>query len=315
MTAAMILGAGHGTRLRPLTALLPKALVPVGLEPLLDRHLDTLAAVGANVVALNASHLADQVERHVGERGPRLPRVEVIREELPLDTGGGLLGARALLEREARFLVVNVDAFHEIELGAVLETHDRSAADATLAVRRAGEGEPQDVISITAAGTVSGIAATGGTASGWRFIGVQVLSPPVFDHLTAPGSLVAGYEGLLAAGAKIVAHDCGDATWFDVGTPRDYLEANRAAIAIASKPPPPPVGVEVASPVLVATSARIGEGCVIGPSTVIGDKASIGPGARLAESVVWPEVSVPAGAELRRCVAHPGGILRVPAPT
>lgn len=205
--------------------------MPVGGRPLLDWHLDALGALGTKPVAINVCHLAEQIEGHVAGRD-RPPRVEILREQEPLGTGGGLLGARTLLEQERRFLVINADAFHAIDLGEVLEARDRTRGDATLVVRRAAPGEPQDELAIDDGGTVTGLGETGGVRSGWRFTGIHVLTPAIFAHLESPGSLVTGYEGLLAAGAKVTAHDGGEATWFDIGTPADYVAADRAAAKI-----------------------------------------------------------------------------------
>lgn len=228
VTAAMLLAAGGGTRLRPFTATRPKALMPVGGRPLLDRHLDALEMLGGDLAAINVSHLGDQIEDHLAARR-RPPRVEIVREEAPQGTGGGLLGARALLEGGRRFLTINADIFHAIDLSEVLEAHDRAEADATLVVRRATPGEPQDALAIGGGGTVNGLGEAGGAAVGWRFTGIHVLTPAVFDHLRSPGSLATGYEGLLAGGAKVMAHDAGETTWFDIGTPADYSAAKRVA--------------------------------------------------------------------------------------
>ncbi len=309
VAAAMLLGAGYGTRLRPLTELRPKPLVPVGGQALLDWHLDALAATGVASVTINASYLSAQIEAHVAERKRRPPMVEVIREETPQGIGRGLLGARHMLEREAGFLVVNADTFHAIDLGEALAVHERSEADVTLVVRRTLPGEPEDELRIEPDGTIGSVP---GTKSGWRFAGIHVLNPVVFDHLSGVGSLIAAYRSMLAAGSKLATYDCSDEIWFDVGTPAGYLEANWTAAELASDRPTALSGVEVVEPVLVGSAVEIGLECSIGPRTVIGDGASIGSGSRLSDSVVWPEVSVLPGSTLRRCVAFPDGVLNIP---
>lgn len=314
MTAAMLLGAGYGTRLRPLTEFQPKPLVPIGNRPLLAWHLDALDALGIQSVALNVSHLTEQVESYVAERKEGLPRVELIREDTPLGSGGGLLGAHRFLASESCFLVINADIFHAIDLENVLEAHDRTKADATLVVRRAGPKEPHDDIAIDRDGSVTGGSEREGATTGWRFVGIHALTPAVFEHLSTPGSLLAGYEGLLANGAKIMSYDCGKSTWFDIGTPANYLKASYAAIAAGPQSPPSLDGVEVIEPVLVHQSAEIAAGCSIGPLTAIGKGVSIGSGSQLSRSVAWPEVSVPPDSVLRGCIAHPGGILAVDNP-
>ncbi len=296
-SAAMLLGAGYGTRLRPLTGLVPKPLVPVGLRPLLDRHISLLSSLGVTRAALNASHLADQLVAHVASSSPENVEIDVLVEERPLGIGGGLLGARRLLEREDRFLVLNTDVFHTIDLDSVMRSHDGRGADATLVVRRADAGEPADELTVDGDGVVTGVPGMGMPASGWKFAGIHVLTPGIFEYLDPAGAIFPAYRRLLAHGARVVAHVCEDVTWVDVGTPAGYLEANR---------------MTAGSGALVAPSAKVGRGCVVGPGTVIGEGARIGAGARLTEAVVWPRTAVPPGAVLERAVAYPGGILRVP---
>ena len=297
MNAAMLLGAGLGMRLRPLTNLRPKPLVPVGERPLLDWHLEALEALGVESATINVSHLGEQIERHARSRPEGRLSLRVIREAAPTGTGGGLLSARELLEGEDNFLVVNADIFHAIDLGKAIDAHREEEADATLVLRRAGPGEPRDDLSIDGDGLVTGIGPGGRASREWRFTGIHVLGGSVFGHLNAPGSLADAYGGLLASGARVLAHDCGDASWFDVGTPLGYLEANLAAIS--------------RSPSVVAESARLGPGCEVGPRVVIGAEARIGAGSRISEAVVWPGATVSPGATVRRAIVYPGGVMAV----
>jgi len=107
---AMILAAGRGERLRPLTDTLPKALVEVGGKPLVVRHLERLAAAGFREVVMNVSHLAEQVIARLGDGSAYGMAIRYSREEVPLETAGGLARARGLLG-DAPFLLVNADVF------------------------------------------------------------------------------------------------------------------------------------------------------------------------------------------------------------
>jgi mannose-1-phosphate guanylyltransferase len=303
----MLLAAGSGTRLRPLTDLLPKPLMPVGLRPLLDRHLDALAAIGVERVAVNASHRADELEAHLRDAGARQPRVTLLREESPLGLGGGLLGARPLLGRESRFLAVNADVFHAVDLPAAIASHERREADATLVLRRARGSEAADELAVNREGDVTSLPGMG-RSEGWRFTGIQVLTPALFDHLSSPGALFDGYRGLLESGGRIGAHDCGDAMWIDIGTVERYLLANRAA-AVLRTDGPRRTGPGISGDALVAANARIGRNCLIEAGTVIGEEAAIGDRARLFDTVVWPGMSVAPGSLLRSAVVYPGGLL------
>ena len=309
MTTAMLLGAGYGKRLRPLTAFRPKPLAPVGLKPLLDWHLDSLKALGVSTVALNASHLAGQIDDHLRAREPQPPDVSLLREDVPLGTGGGLLNARGLLGEESLFLVINADLFHAIDLRGAVAAHLESGAEATLVVRRAGPGEPQDQVAFDREGRLTGI---GGSAAGWRFTGIHVLQPAIFDHLPSRGSLADGYAGLLRDGAAVASYDCGDALWFDVGTPETYLAANIACARMSDAQRAVTTEHRTIRPLLVAESAEIEPGCAIGPNVTVGENAVLESGARISDSVIWPGTSVSGDAVLNRCVVHPGGIMSIP---
>jgi MurNAc alpha-1-phosphate uridylyltransferase len=104
LRTAMVLAAGHGTRLRPLTDRVPKPMVPVNGKPLIDHTLDRLAAFGIERAVVNTHYLAEQIERHLA--GRRAPRIEISREETILDTGGGIANALPQLGCDP-FLAVN----------------------------------------------------------------------------------------------------------------------------------------------------------------------------------------------------------------
>jgi N-acetyl-alpha-D-muramate 1-phosphate uridylyltransferase len=115
---AMILAAGRGERLRPLTERLPKPLVEAGGKPLIDWHLQRLAAAGIREAVVNVSHLADQIVAHLGDGGRYGMRVAFSREAEPLETAGGIANARALLGAEP-FLLVNSDIYCGYDFAAL----------------------------------------------------------------------------------------------------------------------------------------------------------------------------------------------------
>lgn len=116
---AMLLAAGRGERLRPLTERLPKALVPIGGKPLIGWHLERLAAAGCREAVINVSHLADQIVDHVGDGARYRLRIAYSRESAPLETAGGIAQALPLLGAEP-FLLVNADIYCEIDFGRLL---------------------------------------------------------------------------------------------------------------------------------------------------------------------------------------------------
>lgn len=313
---AFLLAAGYGTRLRPLTTHLPKALVPVADRPLLDHHFEALAQAGVRKVILNASHLADHLAAYADSAGRGLEVVLSV-EPKPLGTGGGLRRVRGLLEHESAFLVINADSFHSLDLRRVVRDHVHSGADATLVLKATGGGETGDPIRVDARGAVTAVPGMpgAGVCRRWKFTGVHVLSPAILPFLPERGSIFAGYRGLLANSDCVRCFDASDAAWIDIGTPADYLAANLAAIrnagttswAAAEVHP----SARLRSPLLLGSGAHVGARSSLGPSAVIGHRAVISEECRVAHSVVWASVRLPPATVLDHCIAHPSGIVHV----
>lgn len=255
---AMILAAGLGTRLRPLTLTTPKALVEVDGEPMLERVARRLVAAGADRLVVNVSYLADAVEAYVSDAGWTTPdgrAVEVrVSEEPgePLETGGGIKKAAPFFRRSAdgqsaeadggAFLVHNADILTTIDLGALLAAHAASGAVATLAVAPA---ETDRYLLIDDAGLLGyaydGTEHTSRDADGAPrrvdFCGVQAASPALLDELATVEdeafSIMTTYLRLAATPGAVGVYAGTDAApnrFLDVGTP-ERLEAAHAAVA------------------------------------------------------------------------------------
>jgi NDP-sugar pyrophosphorylase family protein len=217
---AMILAAGLGTRLRPLTDSRPKALVELGGRTLLEIALIRLRHFGIAEVIVNVHHFADQVVEYLQAHDNFGMRIEISREDgLLLDTGGGLLKAADFFLRDAAsagdgaddaerpFLLHNVDVLSAIDLGEMLEFHRRHGALATLAVQRRKSSR---TLLFDAQGRLCGrrtaglpdeIVCAAPQVEAWAFAGIHVLSPRIFGLLRA-GLLRAGLlrAGLMCAG-------------------------------------------------------------------------------------------------------------------
>ena len=236
---AMILAAGLGTRLRPLTSDRPKALVEVGGLPMLERVARRLVAAGANHLIINVHAFADQVKRFVDERDGFGVEVSVSHEkEKNLETGGGLRHAAPLFRSEESFLLHNVDVFTDLDLRALYEAHGESLA--ALAVRPARSqryllfDEADDLCGYACrdGGDEVLVRAPQGRTRRLDFLGVQVLSPRLFDLLTEEGvfSIIDVYLRLTQAGERIAPFRVADdAVWIDIGTPERLAEAKAYA--------------------------------------------------------------------------------------
>ncbi len=249
---AMILGAGLGTRLRPLTDDRPKALVELSGRTLLEITLSRLRTFGVTEVIVNVHHFADQVIDYLKSHKNFGMRIEVSREEVLLDTGGGLKKAAWFFLEDPKnldepFLLHNVDVISTIDVRAMLQFHAENHALATLAVqsrktsrpllfdnhhqlrgRRAGpEAKPELASSGAAALSSNSPLATGHSPLPLAFSGIHIISPRLLPMLTEEGvfSIIPSYLRLSAQGEKILAFRADQYYWRDLGRPADLAQA------------------------------------------------------------------------------------------
>ena len=231
---AMVLAAGLGTRLRPLTNDRPKALVEVGGRSMLEITLTRLRAFGINDVIINVHHFADMVIEYLQANRSFGMRLEISREEVLLDTGGGLKKAAwFFLEggRDEPFLVHNVDVISTIDLARMVRFHREHEALATLAVQARATSRP---LLFDGAGQFHGRAAHGEPERGsglhaLAFSGIHVISPRLFEELTEDGgfSIITSYIRLAGHGEKILAFPADEYHWRDLGRPENIAQAAR----------------------------------------------------------------------------------------
>jgi MurNAc alpha-1-phosphate uridylyltransferase len=245
---AMILAAGDGTRLGPLTDRIPKALVPVRGRPLLAHVLDRLVAAGATRVVVNTCRHGEQIAAFLAAHTP--PGAEIVlspEPDGPYDTGGGLLAAAPLFRRDGPILLHNVDVLSRIPLDGLLAAHRAArAADgrllATLAVQDRGaarqllfdDGGLMGWEQRGADGPVresEQVRAPVGPLRRWSFSGIHVVEPALLDACERTGrfSIRSWYLDLARRGYRVQPVDVSPFAWFDVGTPERLAEAEARA--------------------------------------------------------------------------------------
>lgn len=226
---AMILAAGIGSRLRPLTDTVPKALIEIDRVPMLELTARRLQAAKVTELIVNAHHHAPMVADYCAGLGKRLGlRIEVSREDdLLLDTGGGLKKASWFFDDDKPFLVHNVDVLSELDLGALMAAHKKSRALATLAVRRRPTTRP---LIFSDAGKLLRRGKEG--ELGMQFCGIYALSPKIFEKLTEDGafSIIDPFLRLASEGASIRAFPF-EGYWADIGDPEKLSRARKYALA------------------------------------------------------------------------------------
>lgn len=237
---AMVLAAGFGRRLRPLTEETPKALVTVGGLTMLERTLRALEAAGADRIVVNTHHHARQVEEVMDRRSGTAELLVSREEPRPLETGGGLRHARELFCGDRPILVHNVDVVTSIDIVGLVREHSESADDplATLAVH---ERAASRYLLFDDAGLQGRLDVRSGSREDAReprgrirrlaFSGVHVVSPSVFGRMgdDASFSIIDLYLRLAGEGARIRGQDVGGVTWLEIGTP-ERLAAARARL-------------------------------------------------------------------------------------
>jgi NDP-sugar pyrophosphorylase family protein len=234
---AMILAAGLGTRLRPLTDDRPKALVEINGHSLLEITLLRLRSAGVSEVIINVHHFADMVVDYLKKNGNFGIHIEVSREDALLDTGGGLKTAGHFFLTGSRpeepFIVHNVDVLSTIDLARMVEFHSKNQALATLAVqdrktsryllfdnqrqlcgRRSNGNQPELVRSCQQAQSLA-------------FAGIHIISPRLLTMMIEDGafSIITAYLRLAAQGEKILAFRADEYYWRDLGKPENIAQA------------------------------------------------------------------------------------------
>ena len=225
---AMVLAAGLGTRLKPVTDTLPKPLVQVDNRALIDHALDRLEAVGVGEVVVNTHYLAEQLQAHLS--GRKSPVLQISHEDDLLDTGGGIAKALPLLGNDP-FLAVNADAFWlngpYDALQRMAHTWDDDTMDGLLLLHSTVEAYGYTGLGDFCAPLGDGVLTRRleGEVSPWLFTGIQMLHPRLFK--TAPDgafSLNLLYDRAIESGRLLgVVHD---GEWFHVGTPQGLEEAD-----------------------------------------------------------------------------------------
>jgi len=293
---AMILAAGLGTRMRPLTDLCAKPALPVRGRPLIGWLLAWLQHHGVREVLVNLHHRPESLRRAVADFLPTGMRVVYSEESEPLGTGGGIRRAADFLRESDPSVVLAGDMLFDADLGALVEHHRERRAACTLVLRRDPRSETFGSIGIDARDRLRRISRRfdlGGEQRAGVFVGVRLLSADLLDSLPDRESfedLSDWLAPLLAAGADDILGtllEAADCAWEPVGTPAEYLAVNLAPPRLSYLDP---TGTGATSGVPPGTQ-------VLGTNAdlILGAGARLGAGAILERSVVWAGEQVPAG--------------------
>lgn len=331
---ALILAAGEGTRLRPLTYTRPKPLLPILNRPLLERTLEYLSRFSIDRVILNTHHLANQFETYLPSlRIDRLHELATRYETLILNTGGGLVNTRDFLKSDP-FVVISGDILTDIDLKKVLDFHQSHNDPATLVLHDYPEFNQ---IKVDSEGRI--LKFRTGDGQGLDFTNIHILDQVVFRFLPSSGSfdIIPAYQRMIDKGITIRAYVSQGHHWWNIGTPASYLKVHEELLTGRSSlensifkmkidykspsipllqrgtnrpaftnPFSPPFNKGGLGGVLIHPEAVIEPGVTFSGWACIGKGCLLKTGCRIHHCVLWEDVTVEEGVSISESIIGQG---------
>ena len=328
----MILAAGLGTRLRPITYEMPKPLVPIVNRPVIEHIARLLNGHGFTEVIANLHWFADLVRDHIGDGSEHGIELEWSYEDALLGTAGGVANVREFLGDS--FLVISGDALTDIDLRAMRAYHDGHDGIATLAVTPVEDTSKYGAVITGSDMRVQGFQEKPDPAEALSNLcncGIYMFRAEIFDYFPREGqrSAAAGPEdpdgfadwamdvfpALLEADVPFYAHRFDD-YWNDIGSLEELRQGNVDAVtgAVRVEPrgeladgirtgTPAPDEGELTGPVLLGPGVELGDDVRVDGPSVLGDRCRVGAGARLREVIALPGAQIPPGSVLAGAIA------------
>jgi mannose-1-phosphate guanylyltransferase len=291
---AIILAAGLGTRLRPLTRNKPKALIPVANRPIISRNIDYLRFSGVQRIMVNAHHHYQQLLDYLDEKKSFDIEIDVHVEPEILGTGGGIRNCMDL-RHSGHFIVMNGDVLTNIDLAKARDHHRKAGHIATLVLHYR---EPYNSVLIDNRYQIIEIGLRNNPA-GLAFTGIHILEPEVLQKIPEQGysDIIDCYKAMIDSGESIGAYVSENHYWHDIGTPEGYISANKEILVRNNTP------------------FAISPGSVLDPSArledwaVIGEASCLEKGVRIGRSILWDNVTVRADKRVQDSILTSGNIV------
>lgn len=275
---AMILAAGLGTRLAPLTSNRPKPLVPVGNRPIIHRTITWLKSHGVDEIVVNAHHHRNQIRNYLDGGRPFGIKIHISEEPEILGTGGGIQKTRWFWDNEP-FVVVNGDILTDIDLSLAYQTHQKRGDLVTLVLH---DFAPFNQIKLNRRKNILDINPTPAPGR-LAFTGIHIMNLPVLDHIPSGRffCILECYRALIGLGRPLGGHVVKNHYWRDAGSIESYIEANRETLNGA--------------PFLLGRKCRIHDLARLKDWAVLGNGTILEKGAEITRSILWGNVTVKEG--------------------
>ena len=290
---AMILAAGMGERLQPLTSICPKVLAPVVNKPVIDRILEYLKASGVREIIVNAHHHYQKIVDYLEEGNPFGMRVKVSIEKDILGTGGGIKNTQNFWGNDP-FIVINGDILTDIDLGDVYEFHLRKNNLVTMVLHdfpqynKVRVDKEMNILSIGPGKNLKGTLA---------FTGIHVINPESLSFIPDKKqyNIIDAYKRLIDLKKPIRGYIATGHRWIDIGTIPDYLRANFYYLPSGNS--------------AIDQKCSIDSSAIIKDWAVIGEKSSLERGSHVQRSVLWNDVIVKEGVRVVDSVVTSGVVV------
>jgi mannose-1-phosphate guanylyltransferase len=294
---AFVMGAGLGKRLRPLTLVRPKPLIPIFGKPLITFALDHLCVVGVESFVINTHHLSGQFDDLFAEQTYSGRSVKLVHEPDLLETGGGIKNAEPWIGKEP-FIVYSGDILTDFDVESLIEEHFRRGNDVTLALRDTGLAAG---LTLSTEGRVIEIETGNDKTGGYDFANVSVWNPEIFRRIPTGRkiSFVPILVDWIGKNGKVGGVVLNDREWFNIGSRAEYLAVHSAINERCWRPyylKTVDWPVKIARNAAVASTASfsgfyaVGAGCVVESEAVIED------------SILWEDSTIKRQTVLQGCV-------------
>ncbi|HKV34847.1 MAG TPA: NDP-sugar synthase [Pyrinomonadaceae bacterium] len=300
---AIILSAGYGTRLWPLTEDRTKPAIPILGKPLVGYVAEYIASYGFDDIAVNLHHRPASVRAALGDGSQFGVKLHYVEEPVILGTSGALDNTREFFERET-FLVINGKIITDIDLNAALETHRNMNALATLVLLQNTKRERFSVVE-TRERRVTGFRGMPDNRcqTPLMFTGIHILEPRIFDYIPRgvfSDSVTDVYPKAMANGETIAAH-VGTGTWRELSTLKRYVDISVEMLKESNEP------------YVAGTNCNVARSAII-DEAVLWDNVSVNAGAQIRRSVLANDVQIPDGAVVENSVVVPRALVEGKTP-
>ena len=298
ITKAFVLGAGLGTRLRPLTETTPKPLIPIFNKPLITFALDHLIAVGVKSFVINTHRLAEQFDQHFGGGNYAGHNVTLVHEPELLETGGGIKNAERFLQ-DGAFITYSGDILSDVNLQLLIDEHFRAGNDVTLGLRDTGLAS---AVALKERRVVD-ISNRYGVPGSHDFANIAIWNGEIFARVKPKTkiSFIPVLGEWIGSGGKIGGVVLDEGKWFNIGSSADYLSVHRT---ISSENWKPAFVADVGWPKPVHESADVAPSAKLLGCTVLGPNCRIADDAVLDDTIVWDSAQIASRSHLSRCIVR-----------